>query len=121
MDKLHINSQFINNLNSTLDKPYFEVIVLKKFDIPSQAIAYELILTYENQHIMKIFLNTGSPEVRKESNLEQTLVNNMMNELEKMMLKDLMFGKVGYFTDQNGRTIKTLRTCIFEIENGNNG
>lgn len=120
MDKLHINSQFINNLNSTLDEPYFNVIAMKTTD-RSTPITYTLLLIFRGQSIMNITLNTGSFEIREGSELEGTYINNMMNELEKMMLKDLMFGKIGYYTDINGRQIKTLRTCIFEIENGNNG
>ena len=120
MDKLHINSQFINNLNSTLDKPYFKVIAMKT-TYTNTPITYNLILMFERQDIMHITLNTGSFEIREGSELEGTYINNMMNELEKMMLKDLMFGKIGYYTDINGKQIKTLRTCIFEIENGNNG
>lgn len=119
MDRLYINSQFINNINSILNKNYFEVIAIKDKNPESSTVTYEIILNYENERIMKIKTDSKQLEVREESQLEGEIINKLMDVLEKMMLKDLMFGKVIYVEDVYGKPIKTLRTCIFEIENNN--
>ena len=116
MQAIYVNSQFIRNLNSIFDKEYFSIQVIKYSGLSSSI--YELQLIFQNDIIMK--LNCDSEmKIENNSQNEKDLINQMVDVLEKMILKELAFGKICYYTDSNGRQVRSLKTCINEIENNN--
>ena len=76
MDKIYIKSQFIENINNVLGKPYFEVIVTKTVDF-STSTKYEILLVYEKEIIMRIKVDSQH-RVELESELESKIINNLM-------------------------------------------